>query len=615
MEMLDAALSYLERGWSIIPLHSIVNGQCTCNNVQCTNVGKHPAVKWKEFQTRQPSEKEVRMWFERWPNINIALVTGRISDMVVIDIDPRHGGNRDDVFQQLHTGVEVASGGGGSHLYYVYPSQFPQVFNRAGIKQGVDVRGDGGYVLLPPSRHSSGAIYQWTSDGIPGDLPDSVVRSINGEDSEGTGNRHGDGKNPYWVSRLLETGAPAGQRNDSCARLAGYFAKVGTPADITITVLNNWNEKNEEPLSNNDIRVTVDSVYRTKDRKSGRFSTPDTESHSDRPLFDLVKFNDYIIEHGTSEIKWAVDGWLPEKTIAFMVAAPETYKTWLLLDLAVSLASGQDFLGMYPVRKAGPVIVVQQEDFHGQMAERAALIASSKYQAHNGKTSKKFSVPIPKDIPVYLHPNRELKFHDVAVMDKLEEHIAELRPKAVLIDPLYSAGSTDEYMTKTVEHMWRIKELRDKYGCSFVLAHHTKKLSEDNKGTAREDLWGSQFLNAFLETGWQMRRTDAANTIKVRRHFKASQGEQEMHLNFDINTRVYPFHYRIRETDAPQSTKGDKIVDLLRDCGVGLSVTEIAQRLETHHSQISRLVTKLQADNMVIKDKDGKVMLTAKAVV
>ena len=110
-----------------------------------------------------------------------------------------------------------------------------------------------------------------------------------------------------------------------------------------------------------------------------------------------------------------------------------------------------------------------------------------------------------------------------------------------MIDPLYSTTSgTDNYMSDLANKMMVLKAWRDKYGCSFVLAHHSKK-NLDPDSTAREDSWGSQFLNAFLEAGWQVRRNPRlpTNEVIVRRHSKVMGNQAPVALTFDIST-VYP---------------------------------------------------------------------------
>jgi hypothetical protein len=76
-ERFTAALDYLRRGWSVLPIEPH---------------GKRPLVPWRPFQSGAASVDAVRQWFERWPDANIGLVTGGLSGLVVLDVDTGHGG-------------------------------------------------------------------------------------------------------------------------------------------------------------------------------------------------------------------------------------------------------------------------------------------------------------------------------------------------------------------------------------------------------------------------------------------------------------------------------------------------------------------------------------------
>ena len=114
------------------------------------------------------------MWWHRWPDANVGIRTGAESSLVVLDVDPRHGGDAtlDHLVSEhgpLPAGRTVATGGGGMHLYFRHPGH--KVSNDAGrrLGDGLDIRGDGGYVLAPPSRHVSGGRYAVSARG--GEIP------------------------------------------------------------------------------------------------------------------------------------------------------------------------------------------------------------------------------------------------------------------------------------------------------------------------------------------------------------------------------------------------------------------------------------------------------------
>lgn len=144
--MLEAALAYRRQGWSVIPIRPGT---------------KEPAIRsWKEFQEKPADEDTIRAWWGEHPEWQIAVVTGRVSGLVVIDCDSeshRRGlRNFSDTFRgQIRGDVlnyVISTPSRGSHLYFHYPKGVEHIPCRTGLLPLVDVRADGGYVLAPPSR-------------------------------------------------------------------------------------------------------------------------------------------------------------------------------------------------------------------------------------------------------------------------------------------------------------------------------------------------------------------------------------------------------------------------------------------------------------------------------
>lgn len=140
--MLRHALNYLSLGFSVIPLEPR---------------GKKPLISWAEFQKRRASEKEVREWFKKWPDANLGIVTGNISTVAVVDLDGPEG----IAFAcRLNLSSNITSlTGEGKHLWYHMESV---ISNAVKLYPGIDIRGEGGYVVAPPSVHENGLRYRWT---------------------------------------------------------------------------------------------------------------------------------------------------------------------------------------------------------------------------------------------------------------------------------------------------------------------------------------------------------------------------------------------------------------------------------------------------------------------
>jgi hypothetical protein len=170
----QAALSYAARGWGVFPCHSVREpAGCSCYRADCASPAKHPRIAGGlTAATSDPST--IEGWWRRWPNANVAIRTGAASGIIVLDVDPDHGGEETLArllaeHRPLPPGAVVETGSGGRHVYFAHPGGL--IRNDAGrrLGPGIDIRGDGGYVIAPPSRHVSGGSYLW-NDGRK-DLP------------------------------------------------------------------------------------------------------------------------------------------------------------------------------------------------------------------------------------------------------------------------------------------------------------------------------------------------------------------------------------------------------------------------------------------------------------
>lgn len=163
----DAALGYAHRGWRVFPLHGIVNGVCTCGRTDCSSAGKHPLVRRGLYEaTTDPTQ--IQSWWRRWRSANVGIATGAESGIVVIDVDlPGAVESVERLMEvDLPTTLTALTGGGGVHL--IYSTSDETLGNSAGrlpgIEEelvGIDLRGNGGYIVAPPSLHRSGGSYEW----------------------------------------------------------------------------------------------------------------------------------------------------------------------------------------------------------------------------------------------------------------------------------------------------------------------------------------------------------------------------------------------------------------------------------------------------------------------
>lgn len=593
---IDEILGYVDSGWSILPVKPEEKRPYMTN--------------WLQYTKTRATKPMVENWFRSLSGAGVGAVTGRISNIIVLDVESYCPTPIEEILRKYPTQLISRTGSGGWHLFYQYPTSVPKVSNRVKIFEGADLRADGGFIVLPPTVHPNGNRYEWHKRGIPGAFPMALLDLQSKPVVQNEG----------WITEALR-GVSEGGRNDTCARLAGYFYKKGLSIDIVEALLLEWNERNDPPLPVHEVRTTINSIARshTGEQQFTQVQFIDDRNEATTPeapssAFDVMRMVDYVKGYGGDGVSWLVQDWLPDKSITFLVSPPESYKTWILLDLAVSISAGVPFLGSYEVNQTGPTLIIQQEDSHSGLTDRLALIVEQKMGMIPKLDGDTWQVPGMPDIPIYVHPSRMLRFDNKKVIEELEKQIEIIKPKVIMIDPLYSTtAGVDNYMADLANQMMVLKTWRDKYGCSFVIAHHSKK-NLDPDSTAREDSWGSQFLNAFLEAGWQVRRNPrlAPNEIVVRRHSKVMGNQSPISLTFDISTQ-YPMKYQVtaRAYEMNIAPGGDtrqpaqaNLLDLLQSGD--MSQADICTRTGKGRSTISRQIRQLEAAGLVEKMPDGR---------
>lgn len=177
--MVQAALWYAKRGLSVFPLHEPVFGgdtvTCTCEawrhsedchiktphrwlapGQHCDGPGKCPRLKWREKSTTDPDT--IRQWWEWWPSANVGIDCGK-SGLVVLDADLYKEAFDGDLSALDSETVTSITGGGGEHLWYLQPDGCHYGNQTGNLPNGLDIRGEGGYIVAPPSLHKSGNRY------------------------------------------------------------------------------------------------------------------------------------------------------------------------------------------------------------------------------------------------------------------------------------------------------------------------------------------------------------------------------------------------------------------------------------------------------------------------
>lgn len=417
--VLDYARWYVSKGFSVIPLKP---------------KDKRPDIDtWKLFQTHKPTDDNLKVWFGNGSDNNIAIVTGEISDIAVVDFDSPESiefskKNNFPITPLVKTGK-------GYHAYYHY-KEGVRNFQKRDDLPGIDLRGDGGYVVAPPSIHESGKQYQWVEgkglDDLPlADLPEIVLA-----------------KRPEEKTPLKELykGVPKGSRNDSLTRLVGSWVNDDLSFNECLENAYIWNSKNDPPLSEREIERTVKSIFEVHHGNKSR-------CNSEEEILPFLKKGSELINLECN-IEWIVDRLVPKQSITLLHGKGGIGKTWISLILANSVSKNIPFMDL--TTQGMPVVFTDFENSLPVLVERVKKIGAS-------------------DV-LFWHNTNELR---PPKLDREDWEQYKSLPIGLLIfDTLRASQSKDENSSQDMAFiMSRLKELRD-MGFTILLLHHTPKSND-----------------------------------------------------------------------------------------------------------------------------------------
>jgi putative DNA primase/helicase len=336
--LLGAALLYAKGGRAVFPVHIPVRGECSCGKPACPNKGKHPRTAQGSTDATT-NEDTIRVWWEYdFPCSNVGIRTGKESGLVVLDVDPRHGG--DESLRQLEAQhgplpetPTVRTGGGGQHFYFQHPG-FRVPSRSSVLGAGLDIRGDGGSVVAPPSLHVSGGQYRWE----PGKSPEQIQLA----------------PLPAWLLDLLQRPQgqkveslkerlslaapviPQGQRHTTLTSLAGTMRARGMGYVEIVAGLLVVNQRCASPLLEKEVeRIAWDMAQK-----------PPGTTVTQEPYTELGNAKRFISQHGQDLRfvppwkKWLIwDGtrWAGDESYKVTQRAKETVRS-----LPTELASIQE---------------------------------------------------------------------------------------------------------------------------------------------------------------------------------------------------------------------------------------------------------------------------------
>jgi len=382
-----------------------------------TGKNKIPLVPWIEYQNRFPTIEEIDAWWDKFPEAQIGIVTGEISNLTVVDVEK--GG--DASFLPQNTTM-VKTGGGGIHLYYVYAEG---IKNSTRIKELIDIRSEGGYVVAPYSSSDKGS-YEYIKQvdellPFPRELfPEK--QTYQNQPAPAASITYTD-VNKKMVDSY--TGFGAGQRNDQMTKFIGKVVSRINPAHwetVGWSIVTAANAKNTPPLSARELQVTWNSI---KGRKT-----------HDIPIEGQIP--------GPTEPSWPSGDGSDEVKLMSTVAAEQQINTDDIYPLEMPCFDEAILGGVCP----GDLVVISAQTGQGKTSlaqdwtisflrgERKTPVLWFSYEVLVSQLWKKFKTMGAEDNELIVIPAKNTSGNVIWLEEKIKEAKEKFNCKVVVIDHL-----------------------------------------------------------------------------------------------------------------------------------------------------------------------------------
>jgi hypothetical protein len=499
VKLKDAALIYVEAGFSLIPLHWISRGKCSCGKRDCASPAKHPLTQ-HGLKDASNDPIQIKDWWKKFPKANIGVVTGQASGgLVVVDVDVAKGGQI-ATLDAMPITLEVETGAG----FHFWLRSDREIKNSAGkLGQGIDVRGWGGYVVAPPSVHHSGRVYSFRNQDPIADFPSEILAKLIEPEQEPD--------DPALIlsySSELPDFAPEGSRNDFLTKMGGKLRRQGFSAiEIESTLIAANLERCSPPLGDKEVRQIARSVSRyipaqqidtqIEDEPDLMLTDldnapdPDTQTDQDQTTqdnqippnpFPNTSGRDPLLGAITTEQLNATVFGRPEMILqglyrgdwGLVVGIGSVGKTTFLHNISVCLASGRPFPPLVP---------------EGQTPRRILYLDFESNPWRLQSQLKTLQEPLTDEEKILVGQNLHFaiepetngapwRLTDITSLQNLAKYIQKHQIDLVIIDTLAQAASlTDENNNAEVQRkvVTPIRRLVKHCDVSVLLLHHEGK--------------------------------------------------------------------------------------------------------------------------------------------
>jgi hypothetical protein len=451
--VLHAALWYAELGYPVFP---------------CAGGRKTPLTEHGLLEATTDVD-QITVWWTRHPDANIAI---RTDGLVVIDIDGEGNtwlANEPVKRADLDAAPLSLTPGGGRHYFFRQPEGRSWRNTAGRLEPHIDTRADGGYVLVAPSV-AEGRSYRW-QEGCELSVPPQRLPEP-----------------PAWLIELLDALAapnamagnatpanaiPEGQRNATLARLAGGMRRFGmSQAEILAALQQINSDRCNPPLPLSEVERTAASIARyTPDSICVALAEDLWAQDRERSTqLNPLTVRELMVTHRTLRAP-VIQGLLRRGETMNVIAPSKTGKSWLVLALAMAVATGRKWLDTFET-VTGNVLIIDNELHPETLAHRIPQVAECLRIGMN-EIAETISVQSLRG-----------QLRDIFSLGKYFESIEPGRFSLVVLDAFYRLmpRDMDENDNGTMANIYNhVDALADRLGCSFVLIHHSTKGNQSTK--------------------------------------------------------------------------------------------------------------------------------------
>lgn len=288
--------------------------------------------------------------------------------------------------------------------------------------------------------------------------------------------------------------------------------------------------------------------------------------------------------------RWLVEPLWGESSVGVIGGAPKCAKTWLGLDLALSVATGTACLGRYAVPRPGPVLVYLAEDALTAVRERVEGMAR-----HRGRELA--------GVEIHVITSAALRLDRDPHRQRLLETARRLRPRLLLLDPLVRLHGVDENNAGEVAGLLAyFRLLQRQLDLSVILVHHTRKNAAGGVA-AGQGLRGSSDIHAFGDSNLYLRRVQ--QRLVLSSEHRAAPASPPVHLQL-VSDPTETTHLEVvaEYSEEPRRTLTDQVLALLLD-GTALTRGQLRAMLSVQNQRLGRVLESLEQSGQIRRTSTG----------